>query len=277
MLSRIAGASSGPRKKTDVLLKTTNSCGMGCSHCSESSTPAGTHMTEETFLKSLDFTRRVESLAWSRGCRPMILLSGGECTEHPDIVKFIETVFNQKLFPLLITNGMWLNNKDLRESILRPEWNSLFIQVTNDPRFYPTAPPRVDDPRITYVDALSVFIPLGRGVKKKTAGVPFRKGPSSFNLRSLAQHLRSFEGAVAALRARAAMGASGHCTPSVSDNGDVMAGETRACWKLGTVDSSNAELTRAILEMGSCNYCGLESNRRAIRSWRSVCERQSER
>ena len=243
-----------------MLIKTTNMCGMGCSHCFEDSTPAGTHMTEETFQRTLAFTRRIESPAWKMGIPPLVLLSGGECTEHPDILKFIELVYAEKMQPILISNGLWLNNPELRASILRPEWSSLLIQVTYDERYYPTKPPRVSDPRIAYVDSLTLLLPLGRLARKKgDRALPTKKSPSSFNLRSLTRSLGSFQQAVCMIRARAAMGSSGHCIPSVSNDGDVMAGETRNCWKLGTVDSTEQELTQAVLDMGECNRCGLET------------------
>lgn len=245
-----------------MLIITTNKCSMGCSHCMQDSTPKGEHMTRETFLKTLDFTRRVESQAWQLGCLPLILLSGGEATEHPDIVWFIETIFAQGLAAVLITNGMWLADPKLRATILRPEWPQLFVQVTNDARFYPTSPERFDDPRITYVEKLMALLPLGRASRKRgiaDMGVPLKNAPSSFNLRSMTRSTGSIEAAVTMLRARAMMGQSGHCIPTVSEAGDVMAGETRSCFKIGTVESSNAELTKALVEM-RCNNCGLVDN-----------------
>ena len=164
-----------------MLVKVTNRCGMGCSHCLENSTPAGEHMTEETFHKALDLTQRIEALAWQIGLPRFVIVSGGECTEHPDIVKFVEALVDWGVRPVLLTNGLWLENKDLRESLLRPEWTQLMFQVTNDARFYPRAPIRVQDPRIMYVDSLSVFVALGRGRRKISDGVPMRKFPASFN------------------------------------------------------------------------------------------------
>lgn len=229
----------------------------------EDSTVKGQHMTTDTFIKALAFTARVEGKAWKQGIPPMILLSGGECTEHPDIVKYVESVIRLGAIPLLITNGMWLADDDLREALLRPEWPQLFVQVTNDPRFYPSAPPRIEDPRITYIDSLTLLLPLGRAKRKPglsdETGLPPRKAPSSFNLRSLTRSLRSIEEAVLMLRARATSGLAGHCIPTVSDNGDVMAGETRNCFKIGTVDSTNEELTQALIDM-RCNECGLVDN-----------------
>lgn len=217
-------------------------------------------MSEDTFLRALDFAARMESPAWALGVPPMILLSGGECTEHPEIVRFIELVERRKYLPLLITNGMWLADRELRDAILTKNRN-IFVQVTNDTRYYPTKPPVVHDDRITYVDSLTVLLPLGRLSRKKgERELPTRKAPSSYNLRSATRALGSFSAAVCMLRTRAATGLSGHCIPSISDDGSVMAGETRNCWKLGTVDDSDTTLTRAVLDMGACNRCGLETN-----------------
>lgn len=245
-----------------MLIKITNRCGMGCSHCFEESTPAGEHMVWDTFQRALDATRRIESLAYRAGCLPFVLISGGECTEHPDVVKYVEEVVRQKFLPLLITNGMWLGDPELRKALLRPEWPFLSVQVTNDARFYPTAPTHWDDSRITYVPALTTLVPLGRASRKDLTakGVPSKNAPPSFNFRSLMRSFGSIERAVAELRLRAMVGKSGHCIPSISATGDIVAGETNLCWKIGTVDSSNEELARNAIAMGSCNRCGLESN-----------------
>ena len=245
-----------------MLIKVTQYCSKGCSHCMEDSTIKGEHMSWDVFLRALELTKRVERLAWSRGCPPIVLLSGGECTEHPDIVKLIAEVYRQGLFVVLITNGMWLNNPELRASILRPEWPNLQVQVTYDARFYPSpAPPDHDDPRLGYVPALSRLVTLGRAARKKNfdaQGLPPLAAPGSFNLRSATRNLGSFEEGVAVLRQRAAQGKSGHCSPSISNNGDFVVGETNFCWKIGTVDSTNDELTKNVLAMGECDRCGLE-------------------
>lgn len=242
-----------------MLIKVTNYCSMGCNHCMESSTPAGKHMTEETFLKALDLTRCLEEEAMSVGCPPRILLSGGECTEHPDFVRFLEIVVAQGFLPILITNGMFLADPDLRDAILRPEWPFLFVQVTNDPRFYPTAPPQWDDPRVIYIPTLTAMIQLGR-FKGKTSEVRSMSAPQSFNLRSLTRSFKDVRKAICVLRQRAMIGKSGNCSPNISDDGSLHAGETRNCWKIGNVDSTPKQITEALLTMGSCNRCGLETN-----------------
>lgn len=254
-----------------MLIKVTNKCSLGCSHCLEDSTVQGSPMSWETFLQALDLTRRVESLVWSQGIPPRILLSGGECTEHPEIVPMVEEVYRQGLLPMLLTNGMWLENETLRSALLRPEWPDLLIQVTNDPRFYPKAPPQNPDPRLIYVPEITVISKLGRAARRNDLSkwVSTRMSPASFNLRSMTKHFRSIEEAVAMLRIRSIVGKSGSCIPSISSDGSVVAGESRFCWKIGDVTSSNEELTRALLDMKSCNRCGDEANltlehRRAI-------------
>ena len=248
-----------------LLIKVTNHCLAGCTHCMESSTVAGTHMPKDVFLQTLDFTIQTEMPAWKIGCPPLALLSGGECTEHPDIVWMVEQVFAKGLIPILITNGQWLADPELRAALLRPEWKLLQAQVTHDPRYYPGAPPpRINDPRLLYDKVPGQLMPLGRALNgKMLAGAEhpgWKTYPSSFNLRSIGRSFQSFSQAVCHLRLRAAAGKFGHCSPSVDSNGIVRAGETRECWPLGTVSSTEEELTRALVSMGSCNRCGLESN-----------------
>ena len=253
-----------------MLLKVTNYCSAGCSHCMEDSTVRGAHMPLEIFERALDATQRIEGFAWRQGIPPLILLSGGECTEHPEIAQLVARVFARRWHPLLITNGTWLADVGLRASLLRPsllrpEWKTLRVQVTHDPRFYPTAPPvRLDDRRITYIDSLTALVPLGRlGRKKGPHPLPMKAAPSSFNFRSLVRAHGSIERAVYELRLRAVAGRSGHCIPSISDDGSIVAGETRQCFVIGTVDSSNAALSKAAIEM-RCNACGLVDNLSAL-------------
>jgi hypothetical protein len=245
-----------------MLIKITNKCSMGCRHCMEDSTPAGAHMSRDTFLAALGLTERLEGLAWSRGVPKLLLLSGGEATEHPDVEWFLETALAAGFKRILITNGMWLDDPELRAKILRPEWTDLMVQVTNDPRFYPTAPKSVptDDPRVVFIPALTLLIPLGRQkASRLPASPPVRKGPTSFNFRSLTRSFRDVREALVMQRARAAMGMSGHCSPSISSDGTIVAGETSNCFVVGNVHSTADEITKAVIDM-QCNKCGLVDN-----------------
>lgn len=242
-----------------MLIKITNRCHAGCSHCMENSTPAGEHMTREIFLAALALTDRLESRAWSRGVPRRLLISGGEATEHPDVVEYLEIMRARSYEVILITNGLWLDDPVLRAKILRPDWPDLLIQVTNDPRFYPTAPKSIptDDPRVVFVPALTHLITLGRLKRSRLpASPPLRKAPTSFNLRSLTRSVGDVREALVLLRARAAMGMSGNCSPSISSDGTLVAGETSNCFPIGDVYSTAENVTRALVTM-ACNKCGL--------------------
>jgi hypothetical protein len=244
-----------------MLVKITNKCGMGCGHCMEGSTVAGEHMSKEIFGKALDLTARLEAFAWKAGIPPLIFLSGGECTEHPDILWCIEEVYRRGYYPMLITNGMWLDDPDLRAAILRPEWPRLLIQLTNDARFYPRKPADIpNDPRITVIPSLTHMIPLGRFKNKRApATTPFARSPTSFNLRSATRAFGDVRVALVGHRLRAMQGRSGNCSPSISHDGTIAAGETNSCYSIGNVDSTPDQVTRALIEM-TCNRCGLVDN-----------------
>ena len=236
-----------------MLIKVTNHCAMGCSHCLENSTVRGTHMGRALFQKAIEFCARIEGLAWAQGYTA-ILLSGGECTDNPELPDLIQDVFDFGLLPIVLSHGLWLNDPVLRSKLLREDWPELRFQITNDPRFYPKAPPRVDDPRIGYVDSLTVMTQQGRFKDKTHPEVPLRRGPSSFNIRSLTRSYGDVRLALAHMRALALTGRSGHCSPSISADGTLVAGESNECFPIGNVDSTPEEITKALIRM-KCDRC----------------------
>jgi hypothetical protein len=236
----------------------------------EESTVAGQHMSSDVFADALGWAWEVEHEAWSAGVPKLILLSGGECSSHPQFAHFVHTVLTLGARAIIITNGMWLGDSELRSKILQPGAD-VIVQVTYDKRFYPgDPPPKIEDKRVVYVEELKHLIPLGRLNDRKTrreidSGMAIKKYPTSFNLRSTTRALGSFQKAVAALRLRNALGmlngmpSSNNCIPSVSWDGSVHAGETNNCYKIGDVYSTDEQLTKAVIDM-QCNKCGLEHN-----------------
>ena len=227
----------------------------------ESAVPSGEHMNLKTFMRALDFTARAECEVIKAGMPVMMMISGGECTDNPLIVEMVKLVVERGWVLTLLTHGLWLNNVELRNELLRDDWR-LLIQVTNDERYYPRKPPKFDHPRVVYVDKLLVLSTIGRAANPKfdPKGLDPRAAPGSFNFRSITHSVGSVPKAIKILRVRGMLGKSGFCTPSISHDGTVVAGESRFCYPIGTVDSSNEELTKAVLSMGSCNRCGQEAN-----------------
>ncbi len=220
-------------------------------------------MTLETFRAALKLSADLESDARLFGYN-YILLSGGECTDHPQFEEFVYEAAGVGYGVFALTHGGWLLDEVRRKRILALPLHT--IQVTNVKAFYPRAVPADVanlDPRIVFVDQLQALIPLGRAAKRVDAlsdasGVRKLKAPQSYNFRAMAR-ASGLRDAVTLLRERARMGLNGNCTPSISVTGDFVAGETRFCFSIGTVFDSVEVLDARARSTFSCDRCGLES------------------
>lgn len=222
-----------------MLVKITTRCTMGCSHCMEEAVPEGDRMSIETFLKTQAFIERVY-----HGGRIM-MVSGGEPTEHPMLFDFLHFLKDWKV--IILSNGLFLTEKEkaFTDQLLS---HDITLQIYNDPQYYPQKVIVPSHPKIIFGDKINMLSPLGRA-----KGLPnVRQSPLCFNLRSCARTLQSFPESVMALRMSGKM-----CTPSIDVYGNVLAGESRFCHKIGTVESSDEELHSNLLTM-ACNKCGLE-------------------
>jgi MoaA/NifB/PqqE/SkfB family radical SAM enzyme len=136
-----------------MLVKITTQCSMGCTHCMEDALPQGEHMSLEVFEKALSFIAK---------CYPgvrIVMLSGGEPTEHPDILKIIELVKEWNV--VLLSNGLFYTGP-LKDSILD---SGIAIQVYNDSRYYPKKVAPINHPNVIYADKINLMSPFGRAKK----------------------------------------------------------------------------------------------------------------
>lgn len=214
-------------------------------------------MPVDLFERALQFSFEMEALArLVTGLPSSILLSGGECSDHPAFEELIERVERRGMVPLLITHGQWLHDRALRERVLRPG-RLLRVYVTNDPRFYPR-PATFDftDERVFIRHRVTSLIPLGRAARRTLPDDQPLNGPASFNLRSITRATGDLRRAIAVLRVRSGSHGAGACTPSISEDGSIHAADSRFCFSIGTIDSSAEALTEALVHM-QCNRCGL--------------------
>jgi len=141
-----------------MLVKITKVCDMGCTHCMEDALPEGVfsaeHMTMDTYRQVLDY------IMWTG--YPIIMISGGEPTKNPNVLKMIEMANRKDIQPFLLTNGTFLENPELKEVILG---SAAYIQVTNDPRYYPRKVPVLEKNGLSYEHNLRVVSPFGRAVE----------------------------------------------------------------------------------------------------------------
>ena len=222
-----------------MLVKITTQCQMGCSHCMEEAMPVGEFMSLDVFQKTLAFMYN------TYGGIKIIMVSGGEPTEHPEIQKILELLKGWNV--ILLSNGLFWENQELRDMILA---HDVMIQVYNDSRYYPRRVEPIHHSKVLYADKINLLTPFGRARGMRSD----RMSPLCFNLRSLCRVLRDFPEAVMNLRMNGKM-----CSPSIDIHGNVIAGECRSCHKIGTVESSPEEILQNVLSM-TCNRCGLEDN-----------------
>jgi hypothetical protein len=203
--------------------------------------PDGEHMTMETFKKVVSFV--------SRNTLPIILISGGEPTEHPQILEFLKLSKENFKMVILLSNGTFIGNVKLRDAIIGL---GICVQVTNDPRYYKTKVEKFEHPLFTYEDHIRTITALGRAIENEIPSD--RTAPMCFNLRSTTRTCGSITEGINIIRQRMKM-----CTPSINIDGSIVAGETPFCYKIGSVDSTLEELTNNVCNM-KCNKCGLEDN-----------------
>jgi organic radical activating enzyme/uncharacterized protein YuzB (UPF0349 family) len=238
-----------------MLMKITNRCHMNCLHCSESSTPDGMHMNRVTFGRALNFIKKMKP--------KVVSITGGEPTEHPDVVEWIQTLKRQteaETKIMLLSNGTFVYDEVLLGKIMR---TGVPIQITNDKRFYPThLTKRIECERVVYEASLRSLVKLGRARENwNILEKPNHKhkAPTCFNLRSVCSQFNReqyyrFDKVIEFME----FDAHKFCQPSILVNGDIVVGEHVECAKIGSVFNYIDETLIVNASQVKCNKCGLE-------------------
>lgn len=238
-----------------MLIRITNRCHMNCSHCMiDASGPEGEHMTHDTFERALDLRARLEAR--------ITMLSGGEPTDHPDFfelaTKALEAISDSLGVYILASNGLFVLDDqkyaDMCE-LTQKGCGFLVVQITNDSRYYSRnlalVQERFDLPHWRFTDHLRQIMPCRRTHENNIE--PSRVVPLCANLRANTRRhglLRSVVALESVMRT---------CSPSVSVDGSVRAGEMDTCYKIGDVTDSVETLESNLVNM-TCNACGLRDN-----------------
>jgi len=221
-----------------LIIRITDHCTMGCPHCLVDAKPDGLHMDRRTFE---------EAVLFNSGSGLPLIITGGEPTDHPEIVSFLDYVNGMHV--TVLSNGLFLKNAKLREKILA---RVSLVQITNDPRYYPQKVIPFDHHKIMFENSLRCLSPFGRALRNGMACTI--KSPLCFNLRSAVRYMDNFLQAVQLLALKGKM-----CCPSINVDGTISAGETPSCYQIGTVWDTYEKVASAIKAM-KCNRCGLVDN-----------------
>lgn len=142
-----------------MIIQLTDKCSMECIHCMFSCNNKNkNHMTEDVLNEIIQSDFFIKSKC--------IHISGGEPLEHPNFFKFLDMVLEkakQKLVTI-VSNGMFTYNKHLIENLLERlnKHECLFLQITNDPMFYPINIPEVKHGKISFSRDVHTLVALGR-------------------------------------------------------------------------------------------------------------------
>jgi MoaA/NifB/PqqE/SkfB family radical SAM enzyme len=123
----------------------------------DASGPEGDHMPMDTFERALDFIDRCQV--------KMLLVSGGEPFEHPDVFRMAAMIrayaLEHMLMPAFASNGHFALDDAKMDAVRR---TGIGVQVTCDPRYYERVllRERFSDPQFTFEDHIRVIFPCRR-------------------------------------------------------------------------------------------------------------------
>lgn len=233
-----------------MLIKITDKCNMGCSHCLSDCTPNLHDMEWNTFIDAMDF--------YNKYCKDIIkpiLISGGEPTESSIFMNVIKYLIDNPVEnPITITtNGIWLTkNEWLVKDLLKFLPNCTF-QIVVDDRYYPT---HVDEnsPIFKYSNVLigrnviNIY-PQGRALTNK---IPYQaKASKCFNIRAMTKQKPGES--LTEIFAMMSMYAK-FCTPHIDIDGNIKLGESRLCPVCSSIYKTEEEIINDIINF-KCHQC----------------------
>lgn len=238
-----------------MLLKITEKCSMGCTHCMNDAKPDGEHMSIDTLEAALDFLIRNHAYQ-------SIVVSGGEPTEHPLFPFFMGVIImtlskhNLKSFITITTNGFWCLDNVAAAKEIAAATKDIVVQwqVSTDTRYYPkkldTTKRLWREPNFVLCqDCVEFMYPQGRA---KQNSFPYQaKASKCFNVRALSKQLPnpSVESIVNTLLMRGKF-----CTPAIRIDGGISLGESDLCPKCASIYDSSDDIIRKIKDF-KCDGC----------------------
>lgn len=239
-----------------MLLKITEACSMGCTHCINDAKPDGAHMTFETFQAALDFL--IRNKAYHH-----IIISGGEPTEHPVFPMFMGyaiAALNEIKVPkglTIATNGFWiLDNISCAKELVAAgnEYTFIQFQASTDTRYYPK---KLDVTKriwrekgfVLCKDCVEYMYPQGRA---KFNNYPSAfKASKCFNVRALAKQLPN---PTVENIAKELFMIGKPCTPAIRIDGGISLGESDLCPKVASIYDKEEDIIQKIKDF-KCNGC----------------------
>lgn len=238
-----------------MVLKITDICNMGCSHCLSDCTMRSLNpcMTEKVLNDSIDFINQMSPLT--------LIVSGGEPTLHPDFIEYIHTIRRRlkNTFAVIITsNGEWVlkHKKEALSVIYRLDDNGPVVtwQITTDKRFYPRQIDRTDPiwkekGMFLCEEPIQKVYPIGRALDNNL-GENYSCS-QCYNPRAISNQPghNTFFDVVHSLEI-----AQKFCHPCINTDGSITLGESSLCKRVGTIYDTDKDLFKKTQNF-TCKKC----------------------
>lgn len=263
-----------------MVLRITNNCNFSCIHCMQNSDPNKKDFMEiATFINAINFVN--ESVETKK-----IMISGGEPTQHPDFLLFIELIANYGRLTnvkdvYILTNGQFMfTNPELFNKLVKiiidTEYVNIHLQVTSVKGIYSNYISQADvdkvirdnfstDDRMLLLERIKLVTNFENGIIsvgkaknnieqiKKFSYIYPSKAPKCYNLYSMIVNLglRNIIDIIDAVKANTKYS---NCVPLIKENGDLSFGEFDVCTKEYNINSANRELNIKEIN-GPCGEC----------------------
>lgn len=236
-----------------MMLKITSVCSMGCTHCISDCKPHGIHMPWNVLFKAVKYIQRNNSV--------MLIVSGGEPTEHPDFFNMIEYIMNNVSHLSVVTvttNGAKMNGVFADHMLeMLDKYDNLLIQVTNVKEYYPV---RIDTSHrifkhenVALCEEIEYIYPQGRAADNN---LPWKsKGSKCVNARIIPKQMVAMYKKPTMMEVARIMALNGlSCTPFIDPEGNIKLGESDLCPVCATIYDTDEEIMNKIINF-KCSRC----------------------
>ena len=230
-----------------MVIKITEKCSMGCSHCMNNALPTGKHMSFDTFKDVIKFQKQYGGA--------FCIISGGEPGEHPKFLEFFKYALQELpgVYFTIATNGTWMPNHYDDISNLIDVYDNIMFQVTTVDEYYPTkidlSNPVYSLPNVIVCREIENMYGQGRALTNHLEY--HNKCSRCMNLRLVAHQCTTKNfGVVLGMLAVKGL----FCTPTINIHGDIKLGESDLCPICSSIYKSEQEIMNDILNF-HCHQC----------------------
>lgn len=240
-----------------MMLKITERCTMGCSHCMNDAQPDGKDMSIETLDKSLNFLK-------ANDIGRILIITGGEPTEHRSFDAMMMHILGwekeNNYFSMITvtTNGEDIQNNPTTYEDYITMFSflevKLIFQVSADVRYYPR---RIETHKrifrnngIQLVDnCIQQLYPQGRALTNNLKCTA--KASKCFNVRALSKQISNCT--LSDIETQLALKLK-FCTPHIAIDGSIKLGESDLCPICAHIDDNPKDIITKIQNF-KCHQC----------------------